>query len=290
LAGKDSCETLDRGADIESLGSAAELQQSMNGSVMKSILLFAAAESASPDRGAARYAIELARAQGAALTVFVIALDVTTPGRSTDAAAVTQAVARAAGAANVACTAITAHSHAMGVTEVIAEHARLHDLVVTGCDANSLLSERTVAEHLLFEAGRPLLVVPADFQGPVATDRAIVAWDNSRFAARALADTLLLGVKTLTLLTIDGDKQVPGDLDAPAREALLVRRGLSVRHHSAPKAGRGIGEALQQEAQTAGADLLAAGGFGHARLRRFVLGSATSELLADLRVPVLFSH
>jgi len=32
------------------------------------------------------------------------------------------------------------------------------------------------------------------------------------------------------------------------------------------------------------------GGFGHSRLRDFVLGGATEGVLADLKMPVLLSH
>jgi nucleotide-binding universal stress UspA family protein len=32
------------------------------------------------------------------------------------------------------------------------------------------------------------------------------------------------------------------------------------------------------------------GGFGHSRLREFILGGATAGVMADLRLPVLMSH
>ena len=35
---------------------------------------------------------------------------------------------------------------------------------------------------------------------------------------------------------------------------------------------------------------LVAGGFGHSRLREWVLGGTTRELLQEARIPVLFSH
>ena len=36
--------------------------------------------------------------------------------------------------------------------------------------------------------------------------------------------------------------------------------------------------------------LLVMGGFGHSRMRDFVLGGATKDVLNDLRIPVLLSH
>ncbi|EKF39852.1 hypothetical protein NA8A_23859, partial [Nitratireductor indicus C115] len=38
------------------------------------------------------------------------------------------------------------------------------------------------------------------------------------------------------------------------------------------------------------AQLLIMGGYGHSRLRDFVLGGATAGVLGDLRLPVLLSH
>jgi nucleotide-binding universal stress UspA family protein len=39
-----------------------------------------------------------------------------------------------------------------------------------------------------------------------------------------------------------------------------------------------------------GADFIVMGGFGHSRLREFVLGGATNGILAAMTVPTLMSH
>jgi nucleotide-binding universal stress UspA family protein len=43
-------------------------------------------------------------------------------------------------------------------------------------------------------------------------------------------------------------------------------------------------------AQEIGVGLLVMGGFGHSRMRDFVLGGATGGIVKDLRLPVLLSH
>jgi nucleotide-binding universal stress UspA family protein len=53
---------------------------------------------------------------------------------------------------------------------------------------------------------------------------------------------------------------------------------------------RGIGDALSQEAQARGGDLLVMGAYTHSRLREAVLGGATREILADAALPVLLAH
>jgi nucleotide-binding universal stress UspA family protein len=49
------------------------------------------------------------------------------------------------------------------------------------------------------------------------------------------------------------------------------------------------GTILSHAADSA-ADFLVMGGYGHSRLREFVLGGATRGLLAAMTVPVLMSH
>lgn len=258
---------------------------------IQSIFLFAPAESAQPDCGAPAYAIGLAKAYGARLTVFCVALDVTTPGKQADSTKTADAIAAAALAAGVECRKLTQHSHAIGIHEVLAEHARVHDLVVIGVNREGLLSERQVAEYLMFESGRPLLLVPsacAVGEKPVIV---AAAWDNTAAAARALGDALaLLAAPEVVLITIDGEKQVQGDLDSEALVAAAVRRGISARHVLAELGNRTMASALQDEALGHGASLLVMGAFGHSRMRRFILGSATSDLMQKIRMPVLVSH
>lgn len=259
--------------------------------MISSVLLFAPAEHWRPDRGPAAYAIGLAASHHASLTALVVSLDVTTPGVSSDAAAVARAIADAARANKIACETITEHSHAIGIHEVIGDHARTHDLTVTGCDPNGLLSERQIAEYLLFESGRPLLIVPAGHDGTRPDGPVVVAWDNSRAAARALGDARpLIGSREAIFLTIDGDKQIPGELDGHELIRSAQKRGFSASLRNATRRDRSVADALQDEALAAGASLLVMGGYGHSRLRSFVLGSATSGILEGPRLPVLLSH
>jgi nucleotide-binding universal stress UspA family protein len=51
-----------------------------------------------------------------------------------------------------------------------------------------------------------------------------------------------------------------------------------------------VGDALLNRAAAVGADLIVMGGYGHSRLREFVLGGATRHVLQHLTVPVLRSH
>jgi len=258
---------------------------------LRSIFLFVPAEDAAAWAGPPAYAVALARACGASLTAFVVALDVTTPGRTADPAAVADTIAEAARGAGVACTVVTTHSHAVTVHEAVSLHARLHDLVVIGTDDSSLLSERDLAEHLLFESGRPVLLVPPSAESAAETARIAIAWDSSSSAARALGDALaLLSVETARFLTVTGEKDLPGGIEPALLVETTGRRGVSASHAFAALGDRSIAAALQEEAKAGGASLLVMGAFAHSSLRRLVLGSATGGLLGKLEMPVLLSR
>lgn len=258
---------------------------------VRSIFLFAPAESARADRGPAAYAISLAQQCKARLTVLCVALDVTSPGTGADALAKANDIAQAASHAGVDCQIITDHSHAIGIPEVVAEHARMHDLCVSGVGHFGLINERQIAESLLFASGRPLLVVPAAHTVPYAAGPVAAGWDNTAQAARALGDAIaLLDVGSVRLVTITGEKALPTDMDPDDLVSALARRGVAGECQLADLCGRPIGAALVEEAERVGAGLLVMGGFAHSRLRQLILGGATAQLLDAPRMPTLLSH
>jgi nucleotide-binding universal stress UspA family protein len=70
----------------------------------------------------------------------------------------------------------------------------------------------------------------------------------------------------------------------------LQARGLSAEAHAVLSGGSDIAVTLQENAIQLGAALLVMGGYGHMRLREFILGGATDGVLRDLRMPILISH
>lgn len=274
----------------------------------KTVMLYATVDTFALDRGPAAFALGLCGAAGAALMGFLVNLDANAPsspvGRTleqaredfrlradTNAANADALIARGA-QTGLDVQVIAALDHSRGLVGCLADHARLHDVLVIGADQRGLMSDRLVAESVLFEIGRPMIVVPQDQAAAFASRRVAVAWDNSRAAARALADALsvLPGVEEVIFLTIGGEKAVHSSLAESEMETALARRGVSARVVRHELRGRDIGTALQDGALELGADVLAMGGYGHSRLRDFILGGATLSVLAKPRLPVLLSH
>jgi nucleotide-binding universal stress UspA family protein len=174
--------------------------------------------------------------------------------------------------------------------DAAAEEARYFDLAVLPLSVETTAS-RDMAEAVVFGSGRPTVLVPPSAV-PVALDHVAMAWDGSRAAARALGDVLPLLTKggRVSVLTVQDEKPLSGPDLAGTLVSSLQTRGFSAEPLKIELAERTIAGALQEAALSAGAQVLAMGGFGHSRVRDFVLGGATTGVLADLRLPILLSH
>lgn len=168
--------------------------------------------------------------------------------------------------------------------------ARLADLVVVPWSADTV-AHHDVMQTLVFEAGRPVILVPA-LAAPAGIDHLAIAWDGSRVAARALGDALplLADGGAITVLTVGDEKPLAGADPAGTLASALQKRGYQASAQSVALGGLTIAGALQEAARAAGAQMMAMGGFGHSRLRDFILGGATTGILSDLKLPTLLSH
>ncbi len=171
-----------------------------------------------------------------------------------------------------------------------AEQARYFDLVILGWE-NGNPTSRATAEAVLFGSGRPTLLIPHLFE-PKGFQRVAVAWDGSVVAARAVACAmpLLQQASQIHVLTVTDEKPMK-EKEAGERLAHgLRRRGFLAVASTILAADRRIAVTLQDHAVGLHADVLVMGGYGHSRLREFVLGGATQGILDDLRLPVFISH
>lgn len=120
----------------------------------------------------------------------------------------------------------------------------------------------------------------------------VLAWDNSRSAARALADALPLLVKAreVRVFTVVNDK--PLACAGAGRDAVrhLLAHGVKAVVDEVDGQGRPIGQVLDAYVGEHHADLLVMGGYGRSRVREFILGGATEHMLSGSRAPLFLSH
>ncbi|MEP2532950.1 universal stress protein [Shimia sp.] len=166
--------------------------------------------------------------------------------------------------------------------------ARHFDLIVTG--ASSKTGEEHLAadpEALTLYSGRPVLVVPKDYESKTVADHAIVAWDGKRCAARALGDAMdvLEDKGKVTLLEV-GKEQVPGT-DVLLRN--LERHGIDAQLINRPRHGS-VANTVLETTEEVGAKLIVMGAFEHSRFQQSLIGGVTTDVMARSTVPVFLSH
>lgn len=276
--------------------------------VVRSVIVYATVDTFADDRGAIALALAFCRSTRACLTGMLLNIEANEPpryetlklddlrqkseqreARNAHNAEVLRAMACKAG---IAVQTLTAVDHSRGVIGFLADHARLHDLLVIGTDGSGPLSDRVIAENVLFETGRPMLVAPPSWTGELSCRRVAVAWDNSRGAARALGDALALfpQIEEIAMVTVGDDKALASSLEANEVMQIVRRRGVSAKFEHIAGRGRPIADVLQDYAADSDADMLVMGAYAHSRLRDFILGGATLSVLAAPRLPVLMSY
>jgi nucleotide-binding universal stress UspA family protein len=262
-------------------------------------------------RDAARdYAISVATAFGAHIAAVGFAYEPVLPAvdmgsavpfemidamREENKQAATAAIAQFEEAARLA--AVSAESRVIeasmsGATRVFGSIARSFDLSVVGqADPNSLRDDLMV-EGALFDSGRPILVVPYIQRTGLKLDRVIVCWDGSRNAARAINDAMpfLSRAKAVDVVTISTGKDRSGEIKGVDIAQHLARHGLNVELRAISAGDVDVANVILSDAADQDADFIVMGGYGHSRLREFVLGGATRGILASMTVPTLMSH
>lgn len=180
-----------------------------------------------------------------------------------------------------------------GEAEALSSAARTSDICMVSIGPEQEI-DKAAAESMLFSSGRPLLIFPeaTPLRDSGTFERIVVAWDASRAAARALGDALplLIGASDVRILTVVGEKASARSGQGAEVIRHLALHGVQATVDEVDAAGRPIGQVLDAYMGQQDADLLVMGGFGHSRVRDFLLGGATGALLKDPKFPVLLSH
>lgn len=189
------------------------------------------------------------------------------------------------------CKVIAESCNSAEVTPRLLQHARMHDLTIVPVMPPDQITQYD-AETLLFESGRPVITLPLQPAERGTLDTITIAWDFSGPAARAVADALpiLRLAKSVRVVTVENEKPIKASGSQEELREFLAKRGVAAVLDRYDAAGRKIGQALSDYIKQHAIDLLVMGGYGHSRLREFVLGGATASMLSKPPVPVLLSR
>lgn len=228
-------------------------------------------------------------------TVSAVPFDIIDAERAANRKAASDAIARFEEAARLA--AISAESRLVeatvaDATNIFGSIARTFDLSVVGQAGPKSMRDDLMIEGALFDSGRPVLVVPYIQRTGLKLDRVMVCWDGSRNAARAINDAmpLLTRSKTIDVVTIGTGKDRLDEIQGADIAQHLARHGLNIELRRVNAGDVDVANVILSDAADRDADLIVMGGYGHSRLREFVLGGATRGILSSMTVPTLMSH
>lgn len=172
----------------------------------------------------------------------------------------------------------------------LGSYGRVFDLIVLGRPGRDSDSPRMPPlESALFESGKLVLVVPTTVPKTIGRN-VVVAWNGSVEQAHtnALAMGLLRLADTVTVLTVEGS-MTPGPTGEQAATHMR-RNGVKATAVTVSPGTRSAGEAILDQADKLGADLLVKGAYTQSRLRQLIFGGATRHILAHAKLPVLMAH
>jgi nucleotide-binding universal stress UspA family protein len=170
--------------------------------------------------------------------------------------------------------------------------ARLYDLtIVAQPDAKAPALYNLVPEAVLFNSGRPMLMVPYIHEGGFEARKIMICWDGKRAAARAVLDAMpfLTKAEAVEIIAINEDSDAT-EATAAALAAHLGRKNIPAKAERLTADRAEIHNTILSTVADRGTQLVVMGGYGHSRLREFVLGGATRGILQSMTVPVLMSH
>ena len=190
------------------------------------------------------------------------------------------------------------HTEQGPLSSVVSKHARYADLTILGkgsIDDPKHLPDPFLAEDVVMQSGRPVLIIPNAGHFDGFGKRILVCWNGSREAVRAINDAmpLLQAADKVTVLVVNPEKPSSGDHgDIPSTDIahFLARHGIRVEAASTKTDQSDVGEIILARAFDVDADMIVAGAYGHSRTREWILGGVTKTLIHETAVPAFVSH
>ena len=178
------------------------------------------------------------------------------------------------------------------VVRYISRQARNADLMVTAVAQGDLFDE-TRAIHtgaLVMQIGRPVLLVPLAAR-TAKLEPVLMGWKDTRETRRAVADALpLMQLAEVTVVEVATEK----NMEAARRHlddvvSWLMQHGVAAKSYPVTSTGDDAGD-LHATADRERCDVIVAGAYGHSRVREWMLGGVTKDLLMSPHGCSLVSH
>lgn len=183
------------------------------------------------------------------------------------------------------------HAVSRTARENLARLARCYDIGVAHLPAEpNFAADEVLLGLLLLQGGTPVFAVPRDVHADAPMQSALIAWDGSLEATRALRAALpfLRDCSKVYLRTVVEKKGEHPDL-APVHRYLELH-GIEADLGDLKCNGETAAEKVLEEAETVAANFIVMGAFSSAPWQEQLFGGATHIVLRKSRKPVILSH
>lgn len=175
----------------------------------------------------------------------------------------------------------------------VLEIVRTADLIIAS-QGNPDIDNRSELDNLLFDSGRPVLLVPYIIKKPQEIRRVMVAWNGSREAARATFDALpfLKAADSVEIFCVNAPERPDQEKDMAGVElaAALARHGVKVTLTSQESGGVTAATAIANRLSDNSVDLLVMGAYGTSRWWEMLFGGVTRSMLETMTALSLMSR
>ncbi len=178
---------------------------------------------------------------------------------------------------------------------LLARLSRYFDMLITGQFQGAIRhgGRALQPEELILRAGKPVIMVPENYQVRPFKEEAVIAWDGSASAARALTDAMqiLETKKRLDVVSVETEGEAErlsrlGDHDIIEH---LKRHGIDARRVPLKRQGS-VGKTILAYCEETQPDVLVMGAFGRGKLGSLLFGGVSRYVLEHQTVPVMMSH
>lgn len=179
----------------------------------------------------------------------------------------------------------------------MAHYARNFDLIMLrqpNPARDHFLRLQEFAQQVMLLSGRPIFFMPYIGAKRIPFEKALIAWDGTPAASRAVHDAipLLARTKEVIILVVESSKQVriKSEVLVEGLSAHLANHGINSQALRVNPGVKDVPSVILNQIADNDIDLLVMGGYGTPTLKQKVFGGVSLSLLSSMLVPVLMSH